>query len=168
MSVAHHRQNPIESISNVYMWHKSFREGREDEYGDERQCAPITKRTGENVAKITELVQSDRRLTRRMIADELAMSKETVRNILVRDLGMRKSAAKLVPRNLTEEQKDRCLTLCMEFAERIQEGIFYRAITGDDVWCYQYDPEAKRQSMERRWKISPSPRSYGCQSQKNI
>jgi hypothetical protein len=34
------------------------------------------------------------------------------------DLGMRKLAAKLVPRSLTEEQKERHLTLCMDFAEQ--------------------------------------------------
>lgn len=64
---------------------------------DERQDAPITKRMMENVAKIMELVRSDRWLTRRLITDELDMSKETVRKILVQDLGLRKLAAKLVP-----------------------------------------------------------------------
>jgi hypothetical protein len=38
-----------------------------------------------------------------MIADELDMSKETVRKILVQDLGMRKLAAKLVLQNLMME-----------------------------------------------------------------
>jgi hypothetical protein len=37
---------------------------------------------------------------------------------------MRKLAAKLVTRNLTEEQKDRRLTLCMGFAEQLQEYNF--------------------------------------------
>jgi hypothetical protein len=37
-----------------------------------------------------------------MTSDELDMSKETVRKILVQDVGMRKLAAKLVMRNLTE------------------------------------------------------------------
>jgi hypothetical protein len=47
------------------------------------------------------------------------MSRETIRKILVQDLGMRKLAANLVPRNLMEEQKDRHLTLCMDFAEQL-------------------------------------------------
>jgi orotate phosphoribosyltransferase-like protein len=50
---------------------------------NERQGAPITKQMGENFAKIRELVQSDHQLTCRMIADELDMSKETVRKILL-------------------------------------------------------------------------------------
>jgi hypothetical protein len=50
------------------------------------------------------------------------MNKETVREILVQDLGVRKQ---LVPQNLTEEEKGRRLTLCMDFAEHLQEIIFW-------------------------------------------
>jgi hypothetical protein len=52
------------------------------------------------------------------------MSKETVRKILVQDLGMRKLAAKLMPRNFMEKQKDRCLILCTDLAEQFHENIF--------------------------------------------
>jgi hypothetical protein len=68
-----------------------------------RQGAPATKRKDENVAKIRELARSDGRLSCKMTAHELGISKETNRKILVQDLGMRKLAAKLMPRNLTEE-----------------------------------------------------------------
>jgi hypothetical protein len=87
------------SESNVFKWYKYFREGREDVNNNERQGAHIKKRRDENVTKIMELVQSDCKLTCRMIADELDMSKETVRKISVLDLGMRKFALKLMPRN---------------------------------------------------------------------
>jgi hypothetical protein len=40
------------SKSNVFKWNKCFREGREDVNDDERQGAPVTKRTGKNVAKL--------------------------------------------------------------------------------------------------------------------
>jgi hypothetical protein len=87
------------------------------------------------------------------------MSKETVRNIFLKDHGMINSAAKLTPRNLTTKQKDGRLTLCMDFPEQLSEDIFLdRVITGDETWCYQYDPEAKRQSMEWRSKNSPRPK----------
>jgi hypothetical protein len=83
-------------------------------------------------------VQSDRWLTCRMIADELDVSKETVRDILIQNVGMRKLAAKLVPRNLTEEQKDRRLTLCSDFAEQLREHNCLDCVTtGHETWCYQ-------------------------------
>jgi transposase len=84
------------SKSSVFKWHKRFREGTEDVNDDERQGAPIMKQMDENVAEIREFVPYDRRLTCRVIADEFVMSKETVRKIFVRDLGMRKLTAKLV------------------------------------------------------------------------
>jgi hypothetical protein len=92
------------SKSNVFKCHKRFREGR-DVNVNERQGAPVTKWTDAYVAKISDIMQSDCRLTCRMTADELNV-KETVRKIIVQGLGMRKLAAKLMPWNLTEEQKD--------------------------------------------------------------
>jgi hypothetical protein len=38
-------------------------------------------------------------------ADEIGISKKTIRKILVQDPGMRKSAVKLMPRNLTQRNK---------------------------------------------------------------
>jgi orotate phosphoribosyltransferase-like protein len=52
---------------------------------NERQGAPVTMRMNKSVTKIRELVRSNRGLTRRLVADELNISKETVRKILVKD-----------------------------------------------------------------------------------
>jgi hypothetical protein len=84
------------SKSDVFKWHKHVREGRDDVNDDEMQSAPITKRTDEKVIKVRELVQCDSWLTCRVTADFFSKSKETVRNILVQDLGMRKATAKIV------------------------------------------------------------------------
>jgi hypothetical protein len=93
-----------------------------------------------------------------MAAGELDMSKEAVRNIVLQDLGMRKLVVKLVARNFTEEQKDRRLTLCMDFAKQLQEDHCLGVITGDETWCYQCDPVAKRQSLQWSPKKSPIPK----------
>jgi len=59
-----------------------------------------------NTAWIRELVQSNIRLTVKMVADEVDMNRVTVRLILTEELGMRKICAKMVPRSLTEQQRD--------------------------------------------------------------
>jgi hypothetical protein len=41
-----------------------------------------------------------------MIADEVNMNRETVRLIPTEELGMRKICAQMVPRNLTEQQRE--------------------------------------------------------------
>jgi hypothetical protein len=54
------------SKSNVFKWHKRFREGREDVNNDEKQSTPVTKRMDKNAMNVRELVPSDHWLTCRM------------------------------------------------------------------------------------------------------
>ena len=61
----------------------------------------------EDIITVKQLVGSDRRLTVRMIADELGLNGESVRTILQHDLGMRKMCAKLLPKILPKDKKQR-------------------------------------------------------------
>jgi len=72
---------------------------------DPRSGQPNTQRTDANVDRVRNLVRSDRRLGVRVIAEVLNMNRETVRQIVKKDLGMRKFSAKMVPRILTHDQK---------------------------------------------------------------
>jgi len=63
--------------------------------------------------------------------------------------------AKMVPKELTKEQKQRRVTICQDLLER-QNDILGRVITGDETWVYQCDPETKWQSAQ--WKTANSPR----------
>jgi len=91
----------------VYKWVKRFSEGRESVTDEERSGRPATSRTEENIANVLQIVCANRRLTVRSIAEQVNIDKETVRKILTEDLGMRKLCAKMVPKELTEEQKQR-------------------------------------------------------------
>ena len=66
------------SRTRIFEWHKRFREGKEDMEDDPRSGRPTTSRTNENVERVKKKVRSDRRLTVRMIADELNMNSERV------------------------------------------------------------------------------------------
>jgi len=91
--------------SSVLEWHKRFKEGREDVQDDQRSGQPKTQRTDANVDRVRTLVHSDRRLGVRVIAEELNMNRKTVRQIVNKDLGMRKFSAEVVPRILTHDKK---------------------------------------------------------------
>jgi energy-converting hydrogenase A subunit M len=52
-------------------------------------------------------VRENNRLAVRSIAEQVNIDRETVRKILTEDLDMRKVCAKIVPKELTEEQKQR-------------------------------------------------------------
>ena len=70
---------------------------------------------------------------------------------------MRKLCAKIVPKNLTIEQKDNRKDACLHLLEQIQsDRNFLNVLTGDETWIFEYDPETKRQSKE--WHTSASPR----------
>ena len=83
----------------VYKWGKRFSEGRESVTDEERSGRPATSRIQENIAKVRQMVRENRRLTVRSIAEQVNIDRET------EDLDMRKVCAKMVPKELTEEQK---------------------------------------------------------------
>jgi histone-lysine N-methyltransferase SETMAR len=74
------------------------------------------------------------------------MNRETVRQIVKEDLRMRKFSAKMVPRILTHDQKQRRLYISSDLLRNAE--MFDTVITGDETWCFQYDSETKRQSMQ--------------------
>ena len=146
------------SRTRIFEWHKRFREGREDVEDDPKSGRPTTSRINENVERVREKVRSDRRLTVRMIADELSMNSERVWRIITEDLGMRKVCAKMVPRLLNDGQKENRVQVCQDILKQLEitPDLLSRVVTGDESWIFEYDPLTKRQSLE--WKSASSPR----------
>ena len=65
-----------------------FVKGREEVEDDTKTGRSFTTKTDENITRVNQLVRSDRRLTVRMISEDLSLNRESVRTILVNDLGM--------------------------------------------------------------------------------
>jgi histone-lysine N-methyltransferase SETMAR len=103
-----------------------------------------------------------------MMAEELNLDRKTVRKILTEDLGMRKVSAKMVPRILSDEQKQQRLDVCSVLSHQLPEenNVLDRVITGDESWCFQYDPETKCQSMQWKTSTSPRPKRQACHKPK--
>jgi len=133
---------------------KRFSEGREHVTDEERSGRSAISRTEENIAKVLQIVRENRRLTVRSIAEQVNIDRETVRKILTDDLDMRKVCEKMVPKEFTEEQRQRRVTIRQDLLGR-QDDILGRVITGDETWVYQYDPETKRRGAQ--WKNANSP-----------
>ena len=154
-----------------FEWHKRFVDGRLSVEDDAKPGRPCSVKTDVNIEKVRELVRelvhTDRRLTIRMMADQLGIDKELVRSILVDNLGMRKVCAKMVPRLLSEDQKTRRLHVCQDILQQLQTDatLLEKVITGDELWIFEYDPETKRQSCQ--WKSPDSPRPKKARMQKS-
>jgi transposase len=95
------------SRNSVFEWFKRFKDERGDLHNDPRSERPSTSRNADTIANVLETVTRDRRLTLRMMLDELNINKETIRQILHEDLRKRKICAKFVSYSLTDEQKQR-------------------------------------------------------------
>ena len=119
---------------------------------------PLNSKTDDNVERVRSLVRSDSRLTLRVIGSELNLNRFTVHQILTQDLDMRKLCAKMIPKNLTTEQKANRRDVCLDLLESLEREpeFFSRVITGDESWILEYDPETKLQS--RDWYTAKSPR----------
>ena len=58
---------------------------------------------------------------------------------------MQKIWAKLVPKNVTNEQKENGRNVYLDLLEPIEndDSFFKHVITGDEMWVFVYDPETK-------------------------
>ena len=87
----------------AYKWYSAFKSGRDMVEDLPRSGRPSTSST-ENVkrrdfAKVKEMVTETRYLSLREIAAELSVSHESIRNILNNCLGIKRVAARLVPKD---------------------------------------------------------------------
>ncbi|UYV63821.1 hypothetical protein LAZ67_2005754 [Cordylochernes scorpioides] len=73
---------------------------------------------------------------------------------------MRKVCAKLVPKVLTQDQKELRVLRCQELLDLIQNepDFLNSVVTGDESWMFEYGPESKRKSCAWHTKSSPRPK----------
>ncbi|PRD36169.1 UNVERIFIED_CONTAM: hypothetical protein NCL1_09451 [Trichonephila clavipes] len=97
------RKRALFVTTYLYTVHFSYlREGRESIEDEPLSGRPSVSKTTENVVRVRDLVRSDRRLTVRMIGEELNLNHTTVHQIWTNELKMRKICAKMVPKNLSQ------------------------------------------------------------------
>ena len=69
----------------------------------------------------------------------------TVHTIITENLAMRKICAKLVPKVLTDDQKQRRVSACEDLLQRVEKDTSFldNVITGDESWFYWIRPGNK-------------------------
>ena len=81
------RKTPAECSKDVILrmqileWHKCFEKGHKEVEDDPKTRQPSTMRTDKNITRVKQLVQSDCRLTARMISNELSQNTKLVQTI---------------------------------------------------------------------------------------
>lgn len=119
--------------SQAKKWHKSFRKGREDVTDEARSGHPSTSRTDEHLTRVRELLNTDRRMSVRMMSELLNLSKTIIHENVLKDLVMRKICAKFVPKVLTDAQKVNRIEVCKELKQFCANNLSFldNDITGD-------------------------------------
>lgn len=150
----------VMSKTQAYDWYKAFQSGRESVEDLPRSGRPSTSSTEQNVEKVKEIVNENRHASLREIAHDLNMSHESVRTILTDILGMRRVAARLVPKELNFLQKQYREQVASDMLERTNSDPTFmeRIITGDETWVYEYEMQTSQQSSEWREKNEPKPK----------
>jgi hypothetical protein len=88
---------------------------------DERTGWTRTSKSTENVEKIWEFIQGDRRRTIHELADTVGISYGVCQEILTENLNMHRIDAKFVPRLLTNDPKQRLINMCLELRKKANE-----------------------------------------------
>ena len=79
-----------------------FKDGRESVEDKQRAGRSSSSKTENNVARVKAVLDRDRRLKVRLIAEDIGLPKTEFHRIITEDLLMKKICAKLVPKNLSD------------------------------------------------------------------
>jgi len=156
--------NEVMTRSNVLDGILDF-ETRELVEDDKRGGRPKSTQTEVTIAAVADLVKNDRRIASRMIAESLNIPNTVVLRILKEVLGKRKLCAPFVPHSLKPEQREDRVTSFQDIIAMADadKNFFNKIITGDDSWCFAYDPKTKRRSFEWVAETSPRPKKLKFQ-----
>ncbi|XP_018355139.1 PREDICTED: putative uncharacterized protein FLJ37770 [Trachymyrmex septentrionalis] len=89
--------------SGVFRWHQAFLEGREEVADEDRAGRPSTSTNTDNVTRVHKVLNSDRRLSIRLIAQMLNLPKSVVHDIVTEHLNMRKVSHRLSCEQLPDQ-----------------------------------------------------------------
>ena len=147
------------SRSLVFKWHMRFSDGRGSLIDDKREGRLSFKTSDVVKNEVRDVIDGDRRLTVREVANKCIISKTTVHEILVQELHMNRICARWVPRMLSEENMTNRTEASRQFLRKFSQsgiGFLDRIITTDETGFHYYDSETKQQSSQ--WKNVNSPR----------
>ncbi|UYV67460.1 hypothetical protein LAZ67_5000695 [Cordylochernes scorpioides] len=138
--------------SNVYRWYKMFSEGRENVNDEERARRPSTSTTDEKINEVEKMILANRRITVREVAEDLNISIGSCHSIFINDLGMRRVAAKFVPKLLNCDQKQHRMNIANEMLDSVRDdpNLLQRVITGDEagVVHHEFLPQGRTVNKE--------------------
>lgn len=142
------------AYSTIKEWIRNFNKGRTSVTDRARSGAPVTATTERIVQKVNDKIIANRRVSVKDIAFELGVSSGSVWTVITSKLKLKKRCCQWVPHSLNDEQKRKRKALSLEHLTRFtnEPTLLDHVVTGDESYCFLYDPCGKRQSAE--WRSS--------------
>jgi len=139
------------SYRTVLRWHERFQSGSADIIDKPKPGRKNVTVVDKNIKKVSDLINTDRRLTLKEIAQKGKVDVTSTWRILTIILGLVLRCARWVPKILTSGQKKARIRSAKEniSLHNLDSEFFEQQIvTGDETYIHHYEPETKRQSMQ--------------------
>ena len=122
------------SQESVYKWYNLFTEGREKVNDDACSGRPSTSTTNENTEAVKKIVMENRRITIREVAEDVGIRLAHAMYFFLDILGLKRVAAKFVPKLLNFDQKTRRMTIAQKMLNDVNDDpdLLKKVVTGDE------------------------------------
>ena len=141
------------SYRTVAKWVAEFKDPERAFEDAPRMGRPSTITADENIEAVERIVMRDRQISIRRLAEELAIPKTTIHEIMNNHMGMKKVCTRWVPKLLTPIQRANRVDCCQELLQQSEVNpakFFDCIVTGDESWIHHYDPLSQLEA--KVWK----------------
>ena len=131
----------------------------------ERDGRPKSTQTEVKIAAVADLVKNDHQIASRMIAESQDIPKTVVLQISKR-IWERESCVHILfhtPWHLSHGKIESHLAKTLSWWVRQTKIFFNKIITGDEPWCFAYDPKIKQKRSGWVGETSPQPKKLKFQ-----
>ena len=138
------------SLSTVKKWFTEMNKGRCDLQDARGEAHNVTPDKDRRIEAIQECLAETRSWSIKALAQRVNVPESSVRTILMDDFGLTKKLGKLVPHELTEEQKETRIDLCRDnlLRHRRHGNLLKKTLAIDESWVSLYRPAHKNKSAQ--------------------
>ena len=137
----------------VAKWVAEFKDP-EHAFEDESRMGRLSTITvDENIEAVERIVMGDRQISVLRLAEELAIPKTIIHEVMHNQLGMKKVFTRWVPKLLTPIQRANRVDCCQELLQQSEvnpDNFFHSIVTDDESWIHYYDPLSQLEA--KVWK----------------
>jgi len=102
------------------------------------------------------------------MADEFGVNRETIRQILVEDLGKRMVDSRFVPHSLSDNQRHERVQYAKDSIKtaRRNKNFLNSIVAEDETWCFRYDPQLNAKVLNGSHQHHQKAKKFVFKSQK--